>query len=82
VKSRTIFIDRLVFVYENIFDESGMGQVHGIEFIFLMKPRGKMDDLRCSSHSMDGGKESLHWLPIDKLADVKLFPVFFILKFF
>ena len=70
-------IDRLVFVYENILYEDGKENAHGIEFIYLMKPRGRRDGLSCTSYGWYGDKESLHWLPIDELENIKLFPEFF-----
>jgi len=69
-------IERPVFVYENIFSESDK-DFHGIELFFLMKPRGTREGLICKSHGMDGAKESLHWLPLNEIVGVKLFPEFF-----
>ena len=69
-------IERPVFVYENIFSENNR-DFHGIELFFLMKPRGTREGPVCKSHGMDGAKESLHWLPLNKMADTKLFPEFF-----
>ena len=69
-------IERPVFVYENIFSESDK-YFHGIELFFLMKPRGTREGLVCKSHGMDGAKESLHWLPLNEMAEMKLFPEFF-----
>jgi ADP-ribose pyrophosphatase YjhB (NUDIX family) len=69
-------IARPVYLYENIFTENNQ-QFHGVELFFFMKPRGTTDGLVCKSHGMDGAKEHLHWLPIDSLDDVKLFPEFF-----
>ncbi|MCL1987157.1 MAG: NUDIX domain-containing protein [Firmicutes bacterium] len=69
-------IERLVFVYENIFQENGLN-FHGIEFFFLMKPRGTREGLVCKSHGMDSAKEHLHWLPLNGMDDVQLYPKFF-----
>jgi len=69
-------IERPVFVYENIFQEGGCN-FHGIEIFFLMKPRGTRKGLVCKSNGMDGAKEHLYWLPLNGMADVKLYPEFF-----
>jgi len=69
-------IERLVFVYENIFQKDGHN-LHGIEIFFLMKPRGTREGLICKSHGMNGAKEHLHWLPLNGMTDVKLYPEFF-----
>ena len=69
-------IERPVFVYENIFCESGK-DFHGVELFFLMKPRGTREGLVCKSQGMDGAKEQLHWLPLGEMTDIKLFPEFF-----
>lgn len=72
-------IDRLLFFHENFFAGSGFLQgldCHEIAFYFLMKPLGKMD-LKCNSEATCGAKESLHWLPIEKLHNYKAYPEFF-----
>jgi len=69
-------IERPVFVYENIFSENDKN-FHGIELFFLMKPRGTREGLVCKSNGMDGAKESLHWLPLNEMAKIELFPEFF-----
>ena len=69
-------IERPVFVYENIFQEDGRN-LHGIEIFFLMKPRGTREGLVCKSHGMDGAKEHLHWIQLNGMNDVKLYPEFF-----
>lgn len=74
-------IERLVFVYENIFDNvtdapvlKGM-DCHEIAFYFLMKPRGSRDVI-CQSIGFGGEKESLHWLPVKDIKKYKLYPNF------
>lgn len=69
-------VERPVFVYENILQEDGYN-FHGIEFFFLMKPRGTKEGLVCKSHGVDGAKEHLHWLPLNEMDDVHLYPEFF-----
>jgi ADP-ribose pyrophosphatase YjhB (NUDIX family) len=69
-------ICRPVFLCENIYTENKQ-HFHAVELFFIMKSRGTKDGLVCKSHGMDGAKEHLHWLPIDSLDNVKLFPEFF-----
>lgn len=72
-------IDKLLFFHENFFTGSGsLGglECHEIAFYFLMKPLGKKK-LKCNSEATCGAKESLHWLPIEKLHNYKAYPEFF-----
>jgi 8-oxo-dGTP pyrophosphatase MutT (NUDIX family) len=68
-------VDRLAFVQENFFklkDE----HFHEIGFYYLMKSRTDIEKIPASFK--EGEQiETLHWLPIDKLKDYKLFPTFF-----
>ena len=71
-------IDRLAFFHENFFNGSGTlkgFECHEIAFYFLMKSKGKKD-LKCNSTATCGAKESVCWLPIDRLKDYKAFPKF------
>lgn len=71
-------IDRLAFIHENFFDGSGTLdglKCHEIAFYFLMKPRGTTD-LNCDSYTTQGVKETMHWLPIERLSDYKAYPLF------
>lgn len=59
---------------------NGTGSLEGLEcheiaFYFLMKPRGSQE-LNSNSYSQ-GGREYMHWLPIEKLGDYLAFPSFF-----
>lgn len=74
-------VDRLAFVNECLFYGTGSlegKECHGIEFYYLMKPRGtrELGDNNASVGMM-GGKEYMCWLPIDKLDEYKVFPTFF-----
>jgi len=71
-------IERLAFIHENFFDGTGSLEVlkcHEIAFYFLMKPRGSQE-LNSNSYSQ-GGREYMHWLPIEKLGDYLAYPSFF-----
>ena len=71
-------VDRLAFVHENFFvDEAVQKGVyfHEISFYYLMKPQGKKEidkESYCFS-----GREYMHWVPIDKLGDIEVYPVYF-----
>lgn len=74
-------VDHLAFVNECLFYGTGSlegKECHGIEFYYLMKPRGtrQLDDNHAGVGMM-GGKEYMCWLPIDKLDEYKVFPTFF-----
>jgi len=71
-------IERLAFIHENFFNGTGSLEglkCHEIAFYFLMKPRGSQE-LNSNSYSL-GGREYMHWLPIEKLGDYLAFPSFF-----
>lgn len=73
-------IDRLAFIHENfiITDLFGIDSAHHeIGLYYLMKQSGDIDKIKCGSVGADGGEESLHWLPLDELSDLHLFPVFY-----
>ena len=71
-------VDRLAVIHENFFHESkgslkGM-ECHEIALCFMMKPRGTKT-LRSNSYTM-GVKETMHWVPIEKLDQYRAFPSF------
>ena len=71
-------VDRLAFIHQNFFEGSGTLdglKCHEIAFYFLMKSRGTKE-LNSKSYSQ-GGREYMHWLPIDKLKDYVAYPSFF-----
>ena len=74
-------IDRLAFVHENFFVDNIFGGAavpnHAIELYYLMKTPDDMTNMTEGSIGADGGVESLHWLPIDKLSDYPVFPEFY-----
>ena len=71
-------IDHLALIHENFFSES-TGTLHGMDcheiaLYFLMKPRGTRE-LHSDSYTM-GARETMHWIPIEKLDQYKAFPTF------
>lgn len=72
-------VDRLVFVNEAFFkEECGVHKgknFHEISMYFLMKPRGSQE-IHSDSYCIDG-KETLEWVPLDKLKSVTVYPEFF-----
>ena len=71
-------VDHLAVIHENLFiGSSGLDGVdfHELTLYYLMKPIGKRD---FTSHSTteSGAKETMHWLPIDKLDKFKAYPTF------
>lgn len=71
-------VDRLAFVHENIYRNSilhGDMVCHEIAFFYLMKPRGTQE---LHSHSINVyGEEHMVWVPLDKIAETKIYPKFF-----
>lgn len=71
-------VERLAFIHENFFDGDGTlegRECHEIALYFLMKPRGTQE-LNSNSYTQ-GVKESMYWLPIDKLNEHRAYPTFF-----
>lgn len=71
-------IDRLAFIHENFFETDGTLEgmkCHEIALYFLMKPRCSRE-LKSNSYTQ-GIKETMHWLPIDKLNEYRAYPTFF-----
>lgn len=73
-------IDRLAFIHENLFaaDFAGDGSFHELALFYIMKPSDRISKMQCNSLGADGGKESLHWLPIYQLKDYEIYPEFFV----
>jgi len=77
-------IDRLAFIHENFFkgiNNNNTLKCHEIAFYFLMKSKGNKN-LNDNSYVYNGIRERMFWLPIQKLNDYKLFPIFFKEKLF
>lgn len=75
-------IDRLLFINEGMFygDGSLSGrECHVVEFLYLMKPKGKREIDENSTNNCVFGEmpEYMSWIPIKELHTKKAFPVFF-----
>lgn len=71
-------VDHLAVIHENFFNENtgslkGM-ECHEIALYYLMKPRGTKV-LNSDSYTM-GVRETMHWIPIEKIGQYKAFPTF------
>lgn len=71
-------VDHLAVIHENFFYENtgslkGM-ECHEIALYYLMKPRGTKV-LHSDSYTM-GVRETMHWIPIEKIGQYKAFPTF------
>ena len=71
-------VDHLAVIHENFFNENtgslkGM-ECHEIALYYLMKPRGTKV-LHSDSYTM-GVRETMHWIPIEKIDQYKAFPAF------
>ncbi len=73
-------VDRLLFVHENFFydDLVVKGPSHELSLYFLMKPRGeqRIEKLGCCTI----GKEYMHWIPLEKISEYKVYPEFYATK--
>jgi len=70
-------IDRLAFFHENFFTfEPGQKEYHELCLFFLMKPHNKLSKIR-QTFNEEYGEVSIHWLPIEKLDEYKIYPEFF-----
>ena len=71
-------VDRLAVIHENFFNENAGSlkglECHEIALYFMMKPRGTKE-LHSNSYTM-GVRETMHWIPIEKLDTYKAFPTF------
>ncbi len=73
-------IEKLVYIHENFFIwEVANEPFHEITFFYLMKPilHDDLSLIKCDTIGENGGDESLHWLPLDKLPQYHLYPEFF-----
>ena len=71
-------VDRLAIIHENFFNENSGSlkglECHEIALYFIMRPRGTK--ALCSNSYTMGVKETMHWIPIEKLDEYKAFPLF------
>ena len=72
-------VDRLAVIHENFWEGNGAYDkglhCHEIALYFLMKPRGTRE-LDSDSVTRFGDRETMHWVPIDQLGEIKAFPTF------
>lgn len=71
-------VDYLAIIHENFFvGSSSLKGVdcHEICFYYMMKPKGNKN-LKSHSLTTSGLKETMHWLPIDRLENYKAYPTF------
>ena len=72
-------VDRLVFIQENFFVDGVVAKgkrFHEVCLHFLMKPMGKQS-IKTDGSVCAAGLEYMHWIPLEKLGDIKMFPVFY-----
>ena len=71
-------VDRLKFIHENFFGEQeDKGErCHEVTFYYLMKPRGSKE-LHDDGYCLDGVREHMVWIPIEKYAEYDAYPRFF-----
>ena len=72
-------IDRLIFIHENIFSATFVNDLpfYELRLFYLMKTNDDIENIVCNSSGLDGGRETLHWLPVDKLSEYPAFPEFY-----
>ncbi|NLF29041.1 MAG: NUDIX hydrolase, partial [Clostridiales bacterium] len=52
-------------------------QCHELALYFLMKPRGTRELRGAESYAIDGAREGVRWLPVDRLDEYFIHPAFF-----
>ena len=71
-------IDRLAYIHENFFVADGDGEVyHEVCLFFLMKQNSLLREMKHKSFQEEYGDVTFHWLPVNSLKDVHLYPEFF-----
>ena len=74
-------VDRLLYIHENFFVADFLSidnaPCHELALYYLMKQSDEIENIKCNSVGIDGGTESLHWLPINELSNYELFPDFY-----
>ena len=70
-------IDRLGFIHENFFVEQSTGErFHELCMFFYMKPISDFAAIPAHFYE-ENSRESLDWLPVDRLKEYDLYPEFF-----
>jgi ADP-ribose pyrophosphatase YjhB (NUDIX family) len=71
-------IDRLAFIHENFFVmDSSNEPYHEVSFFFLMKENDIAVELLKHSFQEEYAEVTTHWIPIDDLAGLHVYPEFF-----
>jgi ADP-ribose pyrophosphatase YjhB (NUDIX family) len=72
-------IERLGFIHENFFiwEQEGNLPFHEIVLFFYLKTKNQLDKLENNIFNEEYGEVTLHWLPINDLDKINLFPEFF-----
>jgi len=71
-------IDRLAYIHENFFTMDSSGDVyHELCMFYLMKPNSQLRAMKNSSFKEEYGDVTYHWLPINQLEGLHLYPEFF-----
>lgn len=70
-------IDRLGFIHENFFTNENTKEIYHELALFYYMKTDKEVHLVSNSFTEQGEKESLHWIPLENITDIYLFPEFF-----
>ena len=71
-------IDRLAFIHENFFTMGSSGKpFHELCFFFLLKQNKRLREMKHDFFEEAYGDVLLHWLPLDKLENYPMYPLFF-----
>lgn len=70
-------VDRPLFFHENFFTETDSHEhFHEIAVYYLMKNSDELNNLECHLFTENGMQEELHWIFLDQLQDIILYPQF------
>ena len=70
-------VDRPLFFHENFFTEADSQEhFHEIAVYYLMKNSDELNNLECHLFTENGMQEELHWIFLDQLQDIILYPQF------
>ena len=71
-------VERLAFVHENFFVLEDTGEpYHELCYFFVMKPHGQLRAAAQGAFQEVYGSVEYHWLPVDALGEIPLYPEFF-----
>ena len=71
-------IDKLAYIHENFFTMDSDGEIyHEVCLFFLMKPDGRLRKMSHGSFKEEYGDVTYHWLPIENLDGIHMYPEFF-----